>query len=86
MFVSTVATEMRSPWMIVLGHHARSKLGSTPREASASLRARGLVARVERPLLKPADWRRSQAAGQGVSDALGGREEVEIVALEGTRR
>lgn len=39
---------------------------------------------VERPLLKPADWRRF--AGQKVkvlSDALGGRQEVEIVALEG---
>jgi ribosome maturation factor RimP len=39
---------------------------------------------VERPLLKPADWRRF--AGQKarvLSDALGGREEVEIVALEG---
>ena len=39
---------------------------------------------VERPLLKPADWRRF--AGQRVkvlSDALGGREEVEIVALDG---
>jgi ribosome maturation factor RimP len=39
---------------------------------------------VERPLLKAADWRRF--AGQRVkvlSDALGGREEVEIVALDG---
>jgi ribosome maturation factor RimP len=39
---------------------------------------------VERPLLKPADWRRF--VGQKVkvlSDALGGRQEVEIVALEG---
>ena len=39
---------------------------------------------VERPLLKPADWRRF--AGQRakvLSDALGGREEVEIVALDG---
>jgi ribosome maturation factor RimP len=39
---------------------------------------------VERPLLKAADWRRF--AGQRakvLSDALGGREEVEIVALDG---
>jgi ribosome maturation factor RimP len=39
---------------------------------------------VERPLLKPSDWQRF--AGKRVkvlSDALGGREEVEIVALEG---
>ena len=39
---------------------------------------------VERPLRKAADWRRF--AGQRakvLSDALGGREEVEIVALDG---
>jgi ribosome maturation factor RimP len=39
---------------------------------------------VERPLLKPADWRRfAGRKAKVLSDALGGREEVEIVALEG---
>ena len=39
---------------------------------------------VERPLLKPADWRRfAGRRAKVLSDALGGREEVEIVALEG---
>jgi ribosome maturation factor RimP len=39
---------------------------------------------VERPLLKPADWRRfAGKRAKVLSDALGGREEVEIVALDG---
>lgn len=39
---------------------------------------------VERPLLKPGDWRRfAGRKAKVLSDALGGREEVEIVALEG---
>jgi ribosome maturation factor RimP len=39
---------------------------------------------VERPLLKPADWQRFAGhKAKVLSDALGGREEVEIVALEG---
>ena len=39
---------------------------------------------VERPLLKPADWRRfTGKKAKVLSDALGGREEVEILALEG---
>jgi ribosome maturation factor RimP len=39
---------------------------------------------VERPLLKPSDWRRfAGKRAKVLSDALGGREEVEIVALEG---
>jgi ribosome maturation factor RimP len=39
---------------------------------------------VERPLLKPADWQRfAGRKAKVLSDALGGREEVEIVALEG---
>ena len=39
---------------------------------------------VERPLLKPADWQRfTGRKAKVLSDALGGREEVEIVALEG---
>jgi ribosome maturation factor RimP len=39
---------------------------------------------VERPLLKAADWRRfAGKKAKVLSDALGGREEVEIVALEG---
>jgi len=39
---------------------------------------------VERPLLKAADWRRfAGRKAKVLSDALGGREEVEIVALEG---
>ena len=39
---------------------------------------------VERPLLKPADWKRfAGRKAKVLSDALGGREEVEIVALEG---
>ena len=39
---------------------------------------------VERPLLKPSDWRRfAGRKAKVLSDALGGREEVEIVALEG---
>jgi ribosome maturation factor RimP len=39
---------------------------------------------VERPLLKPADWRRfAGRKAKVLSDAIGGREEVEIVALEG---
>lgn len=39
---------------------------------------------VERPLLKPADWHRfAGRKAKVLSDALGGREEVEIVAVEG---
>ena len=39
---------------------------------------------VERRLLKPADWRRfAGKRAKVLSDALGGREEVEIVALDG---
>ena len=39
---------------------------------------------VERPLLKPSDWRRfAGKRAKVLSDVLGGREEVEIVALEG---
>jgi ribosome maturation factor RimP len=39
---------------------------------------------VERPLLKPSDWQRfAGKRAKVLSDALGGREEVEIVALEG---
>jgi ribosome maturation factor RimP len=39
---------------------------------------------VERPLLKPADWRRfAGKKAKVLSDALGGRQEVEILALEG---
>jgi ribosome maturation factor RimP len=39
---------------------------------------------VERRLLKPADWRRfAGRKAKVLSDALGGREEVEILALEG---
>ncbi len=39
---------------------------------------------VERPLLKPADWRRfAGKKAKVLSEALGGREEVEIVALDG---
>jgi ribosome maturation factor RimP len=39
---------------------------------------------VERALLKPADWRRfAGRKAKVLSDALGGREEVEILALEG---
>jgi ribosome maturation factor RimP len=39
---------------------------------------------VERPLLKAADWQRfTGRKAKVLSDALGGREEVEIVALEG---
>jgi ribosome maturation factor RimP len=39
---------------------------------------------VERPLLKAVDWRRfAGRKAKVLSDALGGREEVEIVALEG---
>lgn len=39
---------------------------------------------VERPLLKASDWRRfAGKRAKVLSDALGGREEVEIVALEG---
>ena len=39
---------------------------------------------VERRLLKPADWQRfAGRKAKVLSDALGGREEVEIVALEG---
>ncbi|HEU5185539.1 MAG TPA: ribosome maturation factor RimP [Gemmatimonadaceae bacterium] len=39
---------------------------------------------VERPLLKPRDWQRfAGRKAKVLSEALGGREEVEIVALEG---
>lgn len=39
---------------------------------------------VERPLLKPSDWQRfAGKRAKVLADALGGREEVEIVALEG---
>jgi ribosome maturation factor RimP len=39
---------------------------------------------VERALLKPADWRRfAGRKAKVLSEALGGREEVEILALEG---
>ena len=39
---------------------------------------------VERPLRKPADWKRfAGRKAKVLSEALGGREEVEIVALEG---
>lgn len=39
---------------------------------------------IERPLLKAADWRRfAGRKAKVLSEALGGREEVEIVALEG---
>jgi ribosome maturation factor RimP len=39
---------------------------------------------VERPLLKPSDWQRfAGKRAKVLSDALGGREEVEIVSLEG---
>lgn len=39
---------------------------------------------VERPLLKPRDWRRfAGRKAKVLSEALGGRAEVEIVALEG---
>jgi len=39
---------------------------------------------VERPLRKPADWKRFTGRKANVlSEALGGREEVEIIALEG---
>jgi ribosome maturation factor RimP len=39
---------------------------------------------VERPLLKPADWRRfAGKRAKVLSDVLGGRQEVEILALEG---
>ena len=39
---------------------------------------------VERPLLRPSDWQRfAGKRAKVLSDALGGREEVEIVALEG---
>ena len=39
---------------------------------------------VERPLLKATDWQRfAGRKAKVLSDALGGREEVEIVALEG---
>ena len=39
---------------------------------------------VERPLLKASDWRRfAGKRAKVLSDALGGREEVEIVSLEG---
>lgn len=39
---------------------------------------------VERPLLKPRDWQRfAGRRAKVLSEALGGREEVEIVALEG---
>ncbi|MGQ0715105.1 MAG: ribosome maturation factor RimP [Gemmatimonadaceae bacterium] len=39
---------------------------------------------VERPLLKPSDWKRfAGKRAKVLSDALGGREEVEIVAVEG---
>ena len=39
---------------------------------------------VERPLLKPADWQRfAGRKAKVLSDALGGRQEVEILALEG---
>ena len=39
---------------------------------------------VERPLLKPADWHRfAGRKAKVLSDALGGRQEVEILALEG---
>ncbi len=39
---------------------------------------------IERPLRKPGDWRRFVGKHASVlSDALGGREEVEIVAVEG---
>ena len=39
---------------------------------------------VERPLLKPADWKRfAGRRAKVLSEVLGGREEVEIVALEG---
>jgi ribosome maturation factor RimP len=39
---------------------------------------------VERPLLKAADWRRfAGRKAKVLSDALGGRQEVEILALEG---
>ena len=39
---------------------------------------------VERPLRKPADWKRfAGRKAKVLSEALGGREEVEIIALEG---
>jgi ribosome maturation factor RimP len=39
---------------------------------------------VERPLLRPGDWQRfAGRKAKVLSDALGGREEVEILALEG---
>lgn len=84
-----VRVERRDGMAVTVDDCARASRALEPRlDADGSLGERYVLEvsspGVERPLLKPADWRRF--AGQRAkvwSDALGGREEVEIVALDG---
>jgi ribosome maturation factor RimP len=84
-----VRIERRDGAAVTVGDCARAS-----RAIEARLDAEGTVGEryvlevsspgVERPLLKPSDWRRfAGKRAKVLSDVLGGREEVEIVALEG---